>query len=177
MIRFSALIWLVPLCLLFWFVQKYLFSSFRSRENSFLAVFKSCRTFWQLSSNHSERFKFSLELTYSLLTPKACSPLSYIKVIKYFIMPSIEPVFTCSINPVNTGPSSAVANVSGNRIAKTDASLTADPGVASSIPARSHTFVVIDHGICSTIILLPSAESFKKGCCQLQAKACARSTG
>ena len=26
------------------------------------------------------------------------------------------------------------------------------------------------------IILLPSAESFKKGCCQLQAKACARST-
>ena len=35
----------------------------------------------------------------------------------------------------------------------TDASLTADPGVASLIPARSHTFVVI---------LLPSAESFKK---------------
>ena len=27
----------------------------------------------------------------------------------------------------------------------TDASLTADPGVASSIPARSHTFVEIDH--------------------------------
>ena len=59
----------------------------------------------------------------------------------------------------------------------TDASLTADPGVASSIPARSHTFVEIDHGIISTVILLPSAESFKKGCCQLQAKVCARSTG
>ena len=28
-----------------------------------------------------------------------------------------------------------------------------------------------------TAILLPSAESFKKGCCQLQAKVCARSTG
>ena len=28
-----------------------------------------------------------------------------------------------------------------------------------------------------TIILLPSAESFKKGCCQLQAKVCAGSTG
>ena len=28
----------------------------------------------------------------------------------------------------------------------------------------------------STVILLPSAESFKKGCCQLQAKVCARST-
>ena len=59
----------------------------------------------------------------------------------------------------------------------TDASLTADPGVASSIPARSHTFVEIDHEIISTVILLPSAESFKKGCYQLQAKVCARSTG
>ena len=59
----------------------------------------------------------------------------------------------------------------------TDASLTADPGVASSIPARSHTFVEIDHEIITTVILLPSAESFKKGCCQLQAKVCARSTG
>ena len=53
----------------------------------------------------------------------------------------------------------------------------ADPGVASSIPARSHTFVEIDHEIISTVILLPSAESFKKGCCQLQAKVCAQSTG
>ena len=59
----------------------------------------------------------------------------------------------------------------------TDASLTADPGVASSTPARSHTFVEIDHEIISTVILLSSAESFKKGCCQLQAKVCARSTG
>ena len=56
----------------------------------------------------------------------------------------------------------------------TDASLTADPGVASSIPARSHTFVEIDHEIISTVILLPSNESFKKDCCQLQAKVCAR---
>ena len=45
----------------------------------------------------------------------------------------------------------------------TDAKLTADPGVASSIPARSHTFVEIDQKINSTVILLPSAESFKKG--------------
>ena len=59
----------------------------------------------------------------------------------------------------------------------TDASLTADPGVTISIPARSHTIVEIDHEIISTVILLPSAESFKKGCCQLQAKVCARSTG
>ena len=54
----------------------------------------------------------------------------------------------------------------------TDAKLTADPGVASSIPARSHTFVEIDHEIISTVSLLPSAESFMKGCCQLQAKVC-----
>ena len=59
----------------------------------------------------------------------------------------------------------------------TDTSLTANPGVPSSIPAWSHTFVEIDHEIISTVILLPSAESFKKVCCQLQAKVCARSTG
>ena len=55
----------------------------------------------------------------------------------------------------------------------TDACLTADPGVVSSISAWSHTFVEIDHEIISTVILLPSAESFKKGCCQLQANVCA----
>ena len=59
----------------------------------------------------------------------------------------------------------------------TDACLTADPGVASSIPVRSHTFVEIDHEMISTFILLPSADLFKKGCCQLQAKVCARITG
>ena len=58
----------------------------------------------------------------------------------------------------------------------TDASLTADPGVASSIRARFHTLVEIDHEIISMVILLPSAESFKKGCCQLQVKVCAQST-
>ena len=55
--------------------------------------------------------------------------------------------------------------------------LTADPGVASSIPARYHTFVEIDHEIISTVIFLPSADLFKKGCCQLQAKVCAQITG
>ena len=59
----------------------------------------------------------------------------------------------------------------------TDACLTADPGVASSILARYHTFVEIDHEIISTVILLPSADLFKKGCCQLQAKVCAQITG
>ena len=35
------------------------------------------------------------------------------------------------------------------------ASPNADPGVASLIPAQSHTFVEIDHEIISTVILLP----------------------
>ena len=46
-----------------------------------------------------------------------------------------------------------------------------------SIPARYHTFVEIDHEIISTVILLPSADFIKKGCCQLQAKVCAQITG
>ena len=54
----------------------------------------------------------------------------------------------------------------------TDAFLTADPGVASSISAQSHTFVEIDHEI-----LLPPADLLKMGCCQFQAKVCALSTG
>ena len=55
-------------------------------------------------------------------------------------------------------------NISPGRIAQwvtclvTDAKLTAGPGVASSIPARSHTFVEIDDEIISTVILLPSAD-------------------
>ena len=59
----------------------------------------------------------------------------------------------------------------------TDVSLNADPGVANSTPAWPHTFMEIDHEIIFTVVLLPSAESSKKGCCQLQAKVCARSTG
>ena len=54
----------------------------------------------------------------------------------------------------------------------TDVCLAADPGVASSIPTRSHTFVEIDHEIIST-----SFSSLPKYCCQLQAKVCAQSTG
>ena len=67
------------------------------------------------------------------------------------------------------------------RVAQLVTCLTTDarlnPGVASSIPARSHTFVDIDREIISTVILLPSADSFKKVCCQLQAKVCTRITG
>ena len=49
----------------------------------------------------------------------------------------------------------------------TDAYVTADPEVASSILALSLSFVEIDHEIISKGILRPSTESFKKVCCQL----------
>ena len=39
----------------------------------------------------------------------------------------------------------------------------------SSIPARSHTFVEIDHNVISKVLLLLS-ESFKKESCHLLAK-------
>ena len=35
----------------------------------------------------------------------------------------------------------------------------------------------VDHEIISTVILLPSADLFKRGCCQLQAKVGAQITG
>ena len=58
----------------------------------------------------------------------------------------------------------------------TDVCLTADPEVTSSIPFRFDIFVEIDHEIICMVIILPPAESFKKGC-QLQVKVNARSTG
>ena len=54
-------------------------------------------------------------------------------------------------------------------VVQSAASLTAESGNASSIPARSHTFVEMDHEI------IPTFHCIKKGCCQLQAKVCVRS--
>ena len=50
------------------------------------------------------------------------------------------------------------------RVAQSVTCLTtdADPGVASSIPFGTHTSVEVVHEIISTVILLPSADSFKK---------------
>ena len=56
-----------------------------------------------------------------------------------------------------TGPRSAVSNVSGNRCESDCRSRG-----RKLIPGWSHTFVEIDHEIISTVILLPSVESFKK---------------
>ena len=60
----------------------------------------------------------------------------------------------------------------------TDALLTADPKFTSSefhpgLVSPIHSWRLI---LISMVILLPSAESFKKGCCQLQVKVCAQST-
>ena len=91
--------------------------------------------------------------------------------------------YVCSTGPIYANQIQRQSIPVPGRIAQsvtclaTDACLTADPGVASSIQARSHTFSEIDHEIISTVILLPSADLFKKGCCQLQAKVCARITG
>ena len=71
-----------------------------------------------------------------------------------------------------TGPCSAVGNVSGYGCVSDCRSRSCefDPG-------GSYTFVEIDHVIIISVILLPFADSFKKGCFQLQAKVCARITG
>ena len=79
----------------------------------------------------------------------------------------IETVLLSTHNIFFTGPQSAVSNVSGYRCG-----LTADPGFTSLILAMSHAFVDIDHEIISMVILLPSAESFKKDCCQSQTTIC-----
>ena len=72
-----------------------------------------------------------------------------------------------------TGPRSAVGNVSGYGCVSDCRSR----GREFVLLAQYHTFVEIDHEIISTVILLPSTDLFKKGCCQLQAKVCAQITG
>ena len=44
-------------------------------------------------------------------------------------------------------------------IAQSGTCLAADPGVASLIPARPHTYVEIDHEIISMAVLLSFADS------------------
>ena len=66
------------------------------------------------------------------------------------------------------GPRSAVGNVSGNRC-ESDCRSRGREFDPDPVPY----FLGDDHEIISTVILLPSAESFKKGFCQLQVKVCA----
>ena len=57
---------------------------------------------------------------------------------------------------LNTEPCCAAQSVT---CLTADTCPTADPGVACSISARSHSFEEIDHEIISMVILLPSADS------------------
>ena len=92
--------------------------------------------------------------------------------IKWSALPFHLNLKSCHINKWCAGLRSAVGNVSGYRCVSDCISRGRefDPG---PVPY----FLKIDHEIISTVILLPSADSFKKGCCQLQAKVCARITG
>ena len=67
----------------------------------------------------------------------------------------------------DTGPRSAIGNVSGYRCVSDCRSRGREFD-----PARSKTLVEIDHEMIFTVIFLPSAESFKNVSCQLQAKVC-----
>ena len=71
---------------------------------------------------------------------------------------------------LSTGPRSAVGNVSGNRCESDCRSMVCEfcPGPVQYFRG--------DYEIISMVIPLPSAESFKKDCCQLQGKVCAQST-
>ena len=93
-------------------------------------------------------------------------------ILKLFCSQGTYHIVT-KITPLNAGPHSAVCNVSGSRCVSDCRSRGRefDPGPV-------HTFVeIFDHEMISTVILLPSADSFKKGCCKLQAKVSARITG
>ena len=60
-------------------------------------------------------------------------------------------------NQVYSGKDPSV-RIPRSHIAQSVTCLTADPGVKSSIPARSHAFVEIDNEIISTALLLPWAD-------------------
>ena len=97
--------------------------------------------------------------------PKDSSKVSYTQTL--IVSKKFDNFAKITLRVTETGPWRIPGRVAQSvTCLSTDACLTADPGVASSIPARYHTFVEIDHEIISTVILLPSTDLFKKGCCQ-----------
>ena len=70
-----------------------------------------------------------------------------------------------------TEPRSAVGNMSANRC-ESDCRSRGREFNPGPVP-----YFRGDYEIISAVILLPYAESFKKVCCQLQVKVCARCTG
>ena len=135
---------------------------------------KTCvkRSLWK-------RQKLVIKTNFPLMQVKSIAEYSKGSILQYF-WPSLSYHLSLRSLSIFSGHFTQVLLYSEyitQVLLATDACLTADPGVASSIPVRSHTFVEIDHEIISTVILLPSADLFKKGCCQLHAKVCARITG
>ena len=125
------------------------------------------------------KFVFLCSLS-PILSLFPCSPqiLAFVPLFPWNKCPFPPvPQSPCAKNIVTTSKEKSGCIAQSVTCLPTDGSLTADPGVASLIPAGSHTFVEIYYEIISTVILLPSAESVKKDCCQLQSKVCARSTG
>ena len=80
-------------------------------------------------------------------------------------MPSHQLKPTISNYNYTTWLRSAVGNVSGYRC---ESDCRSRGHKFDTV--RSNTFVEIDHEIVSSVLLLRLAQSFKKGCCQLQAK-------
>ena len=75
------------------------------------------------------------------------------RIVQQLRLPAAKAVASlCTCTGSSQLSHSAVGNVSGNRCESDCRSKG-----WSSIPARSHTFVEIDHEIISTVILLPSA--------------------
>ena len=96
-------------------------------------------------------------------TPRLSSARMFVRLYRLLLIHCIYVSVTKPTCPafsawLNTGAIRSM-NVPG-RVAQsvtclaTDACLTADPGVASLIPVRSHTFVEIYHEMISTVILL-----------------------
>ena len=115
----------------------------------------------QLSLNAGQKYCRMLQREHSAILS------TFIKlpfVIKIFVLSIFEwPFFHRFYCIVFTRPRSAVGNRCESDCRSRGSKF--DPGPA-------HTFVEIDHEIISMVILLPLAESFKKGCCQIQAKVC-----
>ena len=72
--------------------------------------------------------------------------------MRYVPKPHGMPIFVCDFMLIQTEPDKEIFSRVAQSVTclATDACPTADPGVASSIPVRSHTFVAIDHEIIST---------------------------
>ena len=156
-----TLIWVKTVCK--GYQQKTLVGTFFLSKSTFLKILSripsECQTVWiQIRPN------FLSGLIWAQTVCKGYQQTTLVGTFSFKIN-FFKNYFMKTIRVSNSSPCSTVW-----ACLATDVCLTADPGVASSILARSHTFVEIDH----EIILLPLAEWIIQ---ELQEKVCARSTG